>query len=341
MGIGDLLVVGSLGIGAYYLTKKTGDNTSKNINVIDVYGETETETDIQQAINSTKAGRIINVHGNYDIHDSILLPSDTTLMIDGKLVASNDITGSIIKNSDYNNGNKNIAIIGGEIDGNNVDVSGCSQGDNRCSSILMEETPGKRNENIKVQGTYLHNGKVRAIQYTNCFDSLIDACTFKNYGWVALDVMLVNGNNSWVQCDNTISNNYFDNNVTAITPGWAKGLKVLSNIIKNCSHFDIFCDGDQNTLIKDNVIYKKAGNIMPAIGANCAAGAPSYGLDIQYNKIYDANIGVEILCGNYGGHKVKYNEFFNTTTPIKISKGNMSNGTIIEENTPNDIVYVD
>lgn len=336
MGIGDLLVVGALGVGVYYyLTKKTSANTG----VIDVYGETE--DDIQNAIDSTGSGRIIKAHGNYDISSSILVPSDTTLMIDGVLKASNSITGPIIKNSDYDNGNKNIIITGGEIDGNNVSVTGCTQGDNKCTSILMEAVSGKRNENIKVQGTYLHNGKVRAIQYTNCFNSLIDKCTFKNYGWVALDVMLVNGNNSWVQCGNTISNNYFDNNISAITPGWAKGLKVLNNTIKNCSHFDIFCDGDQETLIKDNIIYKKIGIDKPAIGANCAAGAPSYGLDIQNNYIYDANIGVEILCGTYGGHKVRYNHFSNTTTPIKISRGNLNNGTIIENNTPNDITYVD
>lgn len=295
----------------------------------DVYGSSDSY--IQKAIDSNP-GKIIMTHGNYEIYDSIVLPSDCTLVIDGKLKANKILDRKpIIRNSDINKGNSNITISGGEIDGNKSNISclGTETGEETCSTILMTAEAGAKNNNIKIENCYIHDAPRTGIQFINTFNSDILNSTFKNNDWMCIDIYLKNGLDSWLPVYDTVDNCVFDNNAGAVTPGFSRNITVKKSKISRCTNFGIFCDGSSKTYISDNIF----DDCKPAaIAGDCTVGAPVSELHITDNSIKNSPRGIQISCGGLGGHKITGNECSNVPIGIYITSGNLRNGTVISGN---------
>lgn len=83
---------------------------------------TSSSTEINWALSNLTSGRTykekVVVIGNYELDDTIKVPSYTILEIQGKLTLANNINKSMIENDDQVNGNTDIEIVGGELNGN-------------------------------------------------------------------------------------------------------------------------------------------------------------------------------------------------------------------------------
>jgi len=95
-----------------------------------LYGTTPYKGSVAETVindvlaNGLTAGRTwkerVLLKGNFSLSGSIKISSYTILQIDGKLTMTTD--ANMIENSDQTNGNVDIEIIGGVLDGNNRDV---------------------------------------------------------------------------------------------------------------------------------------------------------------------------------------------------------------------------
>jgi len=87
---------------------------------------------IESSLNNLTSGRTwlekIVLKGDFIISDSIVVPSYTILEVQGKITAMDGLNKSLIVNSDQTNGNSNIVILNGVIDGNSAGQSATSHG---------------------------------------------------------------------------------------------------------------------------------------------------------------------------------------------------------------------
>jgi len=83
---------------------------------------------IQSALNGLTAGRDwkekVIVRGDYTLGVKLTVPSYTVLEIQGKLTLADGVNDNMIENSDTTNGNTDIEICGGLLDGNRANNAG-------------------------------------------------------------------------------------------------------------------------------------------------------------------------------------------------------------------------
>ena len=342
MKIGKILLGGVAVVVAYdYIKNK---QTGVDSNIKHVYGSTE--VDIQNAIDSTNAGRKIYLHDSFTINDTILLPSDTLLDLSaGKLTAANGLgyTKPMIRNSDIVNGNSNITVNGGEIDGNRANRQAVPPGKDSLWDILIYKDKtianGKKCNNILVENCYIHNTPKVAVSYVNCYNSLISNCIFENNGWTSADIYIFDEKNTdWVQSINShVTNCTFKNTTCGVSPGWGSNMKVTNCKFSNLTNYGVYCDGAKLTTVSNNTF----DNCYPAsIGGGCVVGIPVDQLTITGNTISNTTVGIEVACGSKGFHTITNNNGSNVTTGIKISSGN-KHGSTISGNTGLPVVCYD
>lgn len=99
----------------------------------------------------------ITIKGNFPVSIPILVPSYTILELQGKLTLNKAVNNRLIRNSDIDNGNTQIEIYGGEIDGN-----GANQNYASFQTILLQKATYS-----SIHDTYLHDANWAHIDIRN------------------------------------------------------------------------------------------------------------------------------------------------------------------------------
>jgi len=128
-------------------------------------------TVINDALNTLTAERTwkekVLLKGNFTINDVIKVPSYTALEIQGKLTLADGVNDNMIENSDLTNGNEQIEIRGGILDGNKVhQTSGHGIYFKGVTDVLVKNVAVK---NVKQYGIYLmHDPQCLAFEIAGC-----------------------------------------------------------------------------------------------------------------------------------------------------------------------------
>jgi len=137
---------------------------------------TEATNIINWALGNLTSGRIwkekIVLKGDYTITSTIKIPSYTILEIQGKIFLADNSNCKTIENSDINDGNSNIEIIGGIIDGNGDNQSGAE-----IEVIHLQNVTKFIIANVHVMNA-LHDG----YDFDYCQDGKIINCIAQNCG---------------------------------------------------------------------------------------------------------------------------------------------------------------
>jgi len=113
-------------------------------------------TVIQQALNSLTAGRTwketVLLKGSFTFTGPVRIPSYTGVVINGKIMLANGANSNIFTNSDFTAGDRDIEIIGGELDGNRLNQTSSAD------LIYMYKV-----QRTKIRDVYIHDVKGKGI----------------------------------------------------------------------------------------------------------------------------------------------------------------------------------
>jgi hypothetical protein len=113
---------------------------------------TDASTVIQAALNALTPNRTwkekVVLKGNFTISNTIKIPSYTILEVQGKLTLANGVNKNMIENSDRKNGNVEIEICGGKLDGNRAGQTSLS------SPISLVKVYGLLIKDVKITKGY-------------------------------------------------------------------------------------------------------------------------------------------------------------------------------------------
>ncbi|MEK7555605.1 MAG: right-handed parallel beta-helix repeat-containing protein [Patescibacteria group bacterium] len=238
------------------------------------YSNTDPETAIEWAMNNLTSGRTwkekVVVKGNYTIDTSIDIPSYTILELQGRLTIASGTFGLV--NSDTTNGNTDIEIIGGTIDGNYANLINY----NNC--VFLQNS-----NNLIITGMTIYGCKNEGIEFRNVSGFDISENTIFNNGDDSIS--LINGGGGGSN-NGTVSNNILFGNRSAT--GGSSGIEIE--------------DGSYEITVSNNVIYgSTASSSMTGIGVVVDSGSTysaSHDVTISGNVIRDVEVSGIIVQTN-------------------------------------------
>lgn len=180
-GIGNTQEPGSATKACDYVVYPDGSTilASKGDGTGNKYSGTVATTVIQNALNDLTAGRTVKeklcVKGSLTITAKITIPSYTILNLEGsKLTFGNSISTAMFENSDTTNGNTQIDILGGIIDGNKANQASGNYGAVQFNKVTDFLIMGLQIQNCKDKGFHILGltatlrGRIIGNQVSNC-----------------------------------------------------------------------------------------------------------------------------------------------------------------------------
>jgi len=131
---------------------------------------------IQSALGALTSGRTwkekVVSKGDFEISDTIKLPSYTILEIQGRLRAKDALNKPILQNSDIEAGNRDVVVIGGELDGNKTTQT----------AEPVRVIHFQRVTNGRIHGVHISNAKDRAIEVDFGSGVIVSNCYIEDTG---------------------------------------------------------------------------------------------------------------------------------------------------------------
>jgi len=216
--------------------------------------------------------------GNFTISSVIKIPSYTVLEIQGSLTLANGVNTDILQNSDQTNGNTQIEIIGGELDGNKANQT--------AGTALIDFV--KVTDSL-VEGVYVHDAYFRGVQFlTDSHRNKVVNCWIENIGAVddSGDGILLDGN------DNIASGNYIKG---------SEGYNIYVRTGERNFILKNICDGASGVTYINIGVSEYASPETIVIG-NTAVNAKNDGIIISFNSTDSLILG-NLAKGN-GRHGI-------------------------------------
>jgi len=188
--------------------------------------------EIQAALDALTAGRsykeTVLLRGSFSISNAIKIPSYTRLIIDGKITLANTSNKNLIENYDLVNGNTEIEICGGILDGN-----GANQSNGTSKVFYFKKVNG-----LKISGLTAKQGR----------DSNL----------LLEQVASVTGEHKDVIIEQCIFDTTYYSYIYNVTIGVVENLIVRNNIIRNGAHVGLGVSSSKKVIVESNIIYSNA-----------------------------------------------------------------------------------
>ncbi len=328
-------------------------------NEVDFSG-TDATTIIENAMNSLDFNRkhkqMVTIIGNYIVTSTIDIPSYTTLQLIGNLKAKNYLSSTMIQNSDDVNGNRDIEIFGGLINGNKA---------NQDKQKISKHTIKIKNvDNFHIHDTEIINGWTSALRTSfsnnvvienNIIDNSADDGIAINeetaFAIVRGNIIINSGQNETkfgapngieiqdgahdvIVTNNTVINT-LNTGIEVSThptsriffPSAPFNVVIVGNTIIGANHNGITFDGEPNLILLNSTAYN-----------NTIFDAGSTGIMINFGKNILVNDNFISSSGGRGIIISQLGSGFNTISHNFITSS-QKDGIKIEETSTNDNIY--